>query len=897
MAHVSFSPNSKNTNLSTSKTRMNFDALIRDFNNGLVSTLDGRFSAHNVQVSNVKQDQTVTATLNCYGLTFTRSYTSKYVDTDSRYIYEEINSPFNTTTFVNYLKANGNNLDATITSGTANFSAPITFWTEFKTKDVSDFASATVVGGEVDKNIVVTRNVGTGIHIALYQVSATGSTKIYQAASNSNSIIIPAGTITNLSDTYRLYVNSGVLLESSGPIEIYSSGNQKIYTITGLTVSNPTLTNLNYVGDLWERPISFNWIATNQEGYEYELYSNNVKVKSGTGAKETTFTVPANTFTSTLNPLIRIRNYRVYAGIKYYSNWVERSLSLKDIEATISSLLIEGDYWEKSIKVSWQSTNQQQFKIEVFKSNLLVKTYTGTTATSYTIPAEALTEGEHTIRVTVAYANRYVNSTERTVTLKNIVPTVSDLALSGSNIDLALVFSWASTDQQKYEVEILKDVSHVTTFSGTTGTSVSIAHSTLTTGLHKFRVRVAYKDRWSDWKEYTANLTETLPSIGVLEPDGIITKRDESTRLWWTSQNQSKWKLVIDEVTTCTGTTEKEKVLVPGSLTTGRHSMVLTVWYVTSLGVEKGPVTKKAEWIVQGVPPTPTITSTDIFNTNRPITTWDTQDQQGYILEVLKDNEVIYSTDWQNGLIVEHKVNEYLENGTYTVRVKVMNQYSLESDWGTKQITVNGVEDTDITLTSMVIGTNVQLTWDNPSNKFVKFYIIRNDVVIAKTTDTTYIDYAAHRDCIYTIRGVTVSDVYKDSNRAYEQVEIDRSILATVDKPNDQLKAAFFTDTDRFNANLGLECKFVEVSGREYPIAVWGEHSSKAISLKLLQCDSLDRLIEMFNRRQVFCYRDQTEKAYFVIQTFPYDRDSVLTDYEGAISATVVDYKESVEYD
>ena len=468
--------------------------------------------------------------------------------------------------------------------------------------------------------------------------------------------------------------------------------------------------------------------------------------------------------------------------------------------------------------------------------------------------------------------------------------------MSGSNIDLALSLSWISTNQQKYEVEIYKGDTKVKNYSGTTAISVSIPNNSLTTGLHRFRVRVAFKDRWTNWEEITSTLTETLPSIGVLEPDGVITERDNPTRVWWTSQNQSKWKLVIDESTTYTGTTEKEKILIAGALQTGKHSMVLTVTYRTSAGVEKH-VTKKAEWIVQGRPPTPTITSSSTFTTSRPTITWDTQDQQSYILELLKGSEIIHSTDWNNGLYVSHKINDYLANGSYTVRVKVMNQYSLESEWGTKQITINATENTVIKLSSISVQNTVELRWDNPNNKFTKFYIIRNNEVIAKTTNTYYTDYTPHKDCIYVIRGINASDVYKDSNRSYEYVEINRSVLATVDKLDDQLNCAFFTSSDRFNANLGLECTLIEVSGRPYPIAVFGEHQSKNISLNLLQCDSLDKLIEMFHRREVFCYRDHSEKVFFVIPSLPYNRNSILSDHEGTISAMVVDYKERVNYE
>ena len=652
-----------------------------------------------------------------------------------------------------------------------------------------------------------------------------------------------------------------------------------------------TISNLIVSGELWEAPINLSWQSTDQQQFKIEVLKENIVVRTYTGTTAKHYTIPAGQLSKGEHV------FRVWVGYaNRFVNNQTRSLTLKDIEATISNLLVEGDYWENPIKVSWQSSNQQQFKVEVLKSNQVVKTYTGTTSTSYTIPEEQLTEGTYTIKVTVAYSNRYVNSASKTVTLKNIVATLNNINLSGSNIDLALYLSWSSTNQQKYEVEIYKGDTKVKNYSGTTAISVSIPNNSLTTGLHRFRVRVAFKDRWTNWEEITSTLTETLPSIGVLEPDGVITERDNPTRVWWTSQNQSKWKLVIDSTTTYNGTTEKEKILIAGALQTGKHSIVLTVTYRTSAGVEKH-VTKKAEWIVQGRPPTPTITSSSTFTTSRPTITWDTQDQQSYILELLKGSEIIHSTDWNNGLYVSHKINDYLVNGNYTVRVKVMNQYSLESEWGTKQITINATESAVIKLSSISVQNTVELRWDNPNNKFTKFYIIRNNEVIARTTNTYYTDYTPHKDCIYVIRGINALDVYKDSNRSYEYVEINRSVLATVDKLDDQLNCAFFTSSDRFNASLGLECTLIEVSGRPYPIAVFGEHQSKNISLNLLQCDSLDKLIEMFHRREVFCYRDNSEKVFFILSSLPYNRNSILSDHEGAISAAVVDYKECVDYE
>ena len=652
-----------------------------------------------------------------------------------------------------------------------------------------------------------------------------------------------------------------------------------------------TISNLLQNGDYWERDVNISWQSTYQERFEIELWQNNIKIGNTiTGESLKSYTIKSNTFTSKDNAIVKVRVCN--KGGKW-SNWQEVSLRLKDIEATISNLLIEGEYWESPIKVSWQSTNQQQFRIEVLKSNQVVKTYTGTTATSYTIPAEQLESGAYTFRVTVAYANRYVNSTERTVTLKDIQASVSNPVLSGSNIDLDLIFSWTSADQQKYEVEIYKDSDRVKNYSGTTATSVAIPHSSLTTGLHKFRVRVAFKDRWSDWKEFTATLTETLPSIGAFEPDGVITERDNPTRVWWTSQNQSKWKLVIDESTTYTGTSEKEKILTPGALQTGKHSMVLTVTYVTAAGVEKH-VTKKAEWIVQGKPPIPTITSSSTFNTNRPTIVWDTQDQQGYILDILKDGIIIYTTDWQNGLVTEHKIMDYLSNGTYTARVKIMNQFSLESDSGSKDFTINSNIDTSINLIAEAKGNCVELTWNNTGGMFEKCYIIRNGEVVASTILETYVDYTAWGDCAYTIRGVTSQDVYKDSNVVAVQCNISLGIMATVGALNDVIQVGISRNEFNFNGSIDLSNTQVVLNGRELPVVVFGEHSNNTYNISFVSKE-LFHFIEMCKRRQIFLYRDKRQKLYLSITNPSYTIDRLGIEY--TIQATEVDYNEVITYD
>lgn len=967
-----------------------------DFRKHLEDWNAGRFSdVNNLIIENVSvylNNPTINVTYNCtvevVGL-ITRSISFTARSTTSRFVVDQMGYYTTPTNFFNILMANGGYIYINITGDSAYYGnayisgISIDPWLYYATDTTKYISNVSVSTNDISNQIVVSSQSPstTGMFIKVFESINGEDSLIYQTTSDTRVCNIPPFTISDTSkDIHFEYGVSKGYVSINGVTVLQSP--VCTYAFNGLTITLPQVTNLDTIGQFWEQPIIVNWRADNQSGYEYECYYNNNLVKSGVGGIEKTFTLPSNTYSGTLGASIRVRPYRENNGIKYYGSWAEKTLSLKDIEATISDVSTIGELWEQPIKVAWNSVNQEQFKIEVFKdsqlvktytgttakeytipanqlsngthtikvwvgyqnrfvnsvnksitlrdiiatisnliisdsyyekpillswrsenqqqfrvevlkNNTVVKTYTGTTATTYTIPADQLTSGEHAIRVTVAYANRYVNSTEKNVTLVDVKAIVQDLALSGSSIDLPLTFSWASTDQQAYEYEIYKDAARVKNGSGTTTTSISIANNTLTTGLHKFMVRVAYKSRWTTWEEINVNLVETLPSIGVLEPDGVIVDKDYPIRIWWTSQNQSKWKVILDGGSPIEGTWQTEYIVPAATLQTGKHTINLTVTYVTSKGIEKIAF-KNAEFIVQGKPPIPTFTNSNLFTTSRPTLSWDTQDQQGYILEILKDDVLVWTTEWQNGLVTRQKVLDYLPNGTYVAKLKIINQFSIESDYGKMTFTVNATESTAITLDAQKIGNAISLSWNNIAYKFEKFYIIRNGCIIGTTTDTIYTDYTAFGSCNYIIRGVNASDIYKDSNIAIVDFIVDYSVVATIDALDDMLNVSISNEQYAFNGNLEVANSIMHMSGRVLPVFVFGAHETNTFDIVFNQ-KNLDKFKEMLRRRQVFCYRDKHEKLFLSISNPSYDID--VTGYKVRVSGTETDYSEVVEYD
>jgi hypothetical protein len=662
----------------------------------------------------------------------------------------------------------------------------------------------------------------------------------------------------------------------------------------------PTIDNLSSIGDFWEKPITVNWRSTYQDGFEYECYYNNNKVKSGEGNKEKTFTIPANTFSGTLPSSVRIRVYRLYGENKYYSEWREKSLSLQDIEAKISNLIVTGNYWEDDITFSWQSSDQQQFKIEVWKDNILQHTYTGTIATRYTIPKNTLTAGAYLFKVWVGYANRFVNNQSKNITLKDIIPTLDNLSLSGSNIDYNLILTWDSTYQSKAEIEIYKESDKLNTITLNQENKYVIANNTLSTGAYTFKVRVSYTsatgDRWSDFKSINVTLIESFPTIGALQPDGTVRDKDKDIEVWWTSQNQTRYTLKVGSYT-YSGGTEKSHIIPAGTFTdTGEVIITLEIIHVTSNQVEK-KAEKKTKFILAGKPSMPTITSSSQYAYNRPVITWDSVGQQGFICTVEDvDNNVIWSSDWQNGLINRIKCMEYLKNGIYKAKVQIMNNTLERSEIAVAQLTVHSIETVNIELSIEDVEYGKKLLWANPDDYYQAFYIIRNDQVIAKTTNLEYYDYTCqHGESTYIVRGVTGNDTYKDSNTLTTRLRLPYGTLATVSIPEDCIDAELQRNDYTHDMSHTLNSTVIYLNGRENPVVVIGEHITEEYIINFVSNDC-DKFITMCDRKETFVYRNRQGNVLFLSITNP----QLNKDKFGAVYSCTglkVDYKEVIYYD
>ena len=114
------------------------------------------------------------------------------------------------------------------------------------------------------------------------------------------------------------------------------------------------------------------------------------------------------------------------------------------------------------------------------------------------------------------------------------------------------------------------------------------------------------------------------------------------------------------------------------------------------------------------------------------------------------DSTVVYTAD------TTHLINEYLPNGTYTIKVKTINIYGHTSDYATTVYTITNVGSLNVS-GSYEDGT---ATLSYPDGYYAKYYIQRDGATIAKTTEKTYSDMFMNGTATYTVIAVNSDDSY-----------------------------------------------------------------------------------------------------------------------------------------
>ena len=358
-----------------------------------------------------------------------------------------------------------------------------------------------------------------------------------------------------------------------------------------------------------------------------------------------------------------------------------------------------------------------------------------------------------------------------TATLSGMSPASGYVPKGSAN-----VFSWALTRSGACLEEVKATSTTFRWRAGSSGTintiacgtaqKVTVQAGTFTTDDIQWSVSVTLNTGETvtcDW--ITLSTAEAASTAKPVSPAGIVIDATIVNRFSWqhiistgTPQSKADLQWSADGTTwntLATVTGENQYYDVPANTFTSGTKY----WRVRTYNTDNtaSEWSDKAEFIAINAPSAPSIVIQSAGP--RPRITWQTSEQEAYQLELSNGyaSGTVYGTEkaWRSPV--------YLADSSYTVRVRVQNQYGMWSEWSAAALPVSHTEGEAITMT-VSAGREAALSWQTAGS--YDFYLIERDgIAIARTGAKEYTDKRSIGSVTYRVRGCyDDSDNYGVSN-------------------------------------------------------------------------------------------------------------------------------------
>lgn len=319
--------------------------------------------------------------------------------------------------------------------------------------------------------------------------------------------------------------------------------------------------------------------------------------------------------------------------------------------------------------------------------------------------------------------------------------------------------------------------------------------------------------------------------------------------------NQAKYDLQysIDNGanwTTLTVTTSDTfNIVQPGVLSKGN-----VIWRVRTYNQfgDVSPYSDIKSYTVIGSPAIPLIT--EVSNNARPVIKWQTEEQHLYEIEI----SGLYATKpTPDTMAREFKMPIYLDNGEYTARIRVTNEYGLQSPWAERKFTilVEKPEKPSITAYNSVFKVTVRTESILPS------FLYRDGESIGEMTSGIFEDYTGESDKEYSyfVRVIDENDSFADSDLVLGKCNLTSNTLALLSNPKDIIKLEYgLDDIPRKINKFSLDGTLQRYDGRTYPVAEFSEFKDeeKTVTFFFETKDEEKELIRVISSKETLIYRD-----------------------------------------
>lgn len=409
-------------------------------------------------------------------------------------------------------------------------------------------------------------------------------------------------------------------------------------------------------------------------------------------------------------------------------------------------------------------------------------------------------------------------------------------------------------------------------------------------------------------KPYLEITYEDVPPLqpNAISPSGSFINNIEVIQFTWqyntsVSDVQSgfelQWKHESGDWKTISQTTKNQYYDMPkNTFPSGNIS-----WRVRTKNQygEYSPYSSILSFTAIGAPSTPVIISVEQDKLS-PIVTWSATSQQVYQLQILRDTEIVYDTGNVASVSERtHKVNMPLNEGQYTARIRIKNEYDLLSEWGELGFTIKSIKPPKpiLSVSDIPYGILLEINAMEIDDALVYRRKLGENkfICIGKLEGFKYKDYSISKKYEYFVR-VFKEEAYEDSDIKIAECNLKYSTLAPVSNLEDLLVLkSNLNSVPPKDISLNIQSTKQHYTGRELPVVDYTIFKDNTYTFTFyLKEEEVEKFIDIYHLRQIILYRDKWFKIYGQIDGINI-QNTDLNGYTIRFSITETDYVEEVE--
>lgn len=294
-----------------------------------------------------------------------------------------------------------------------------------------------------------------------------------------------------------------------------------------------------------------------------------------------------------------------------------------------------------------------------------------------------------------------------------------------------------------------------------------------------------------------------------------------------------------------------------------------------------------------GAPPAPIIVG--IENSARPLIVWQSAVQIAFELEILQQGSVVLHVDETAGTEKRYRVKQFLDDGTYTLKIRVKSSGLYWSAWAGANFLIKTVKPPVVSISGTKLKNGVLIETDPVEDML---YLLRDRVPIAKMPSGFAEDYCSVGVHRYMIRRVTPQNTFSDSAVIEVATNVEQAVIAPSGSPRQMIAPLLQIQANQYPSSLGIAAEMRYFAGRRYPVAaidesVQREFTPAFASLSTEQVTALQLLTE--NGEPVIYRNVAGDCAHCIITAMtPIKAWNGFTTWE--MTMRQVDFVECIEY-